>query len=284
MLESPRNAVITGAARGIGRAIAVRLAADGCNVVVNDLPVNQELLDTLVNEIESSERKAVSFAGDVTVEETVDALVEKCVATYGSLDIMICNAGNCWVKPMLDCTLEDMQGLFDTNFRSVWLGYQCAARQMIKQGTGGRIIGSGFIHIILVLDFLIYGYPLMSVYSASKFAIRGLTQAADTPTPTTQEWGPQRITVNTCCPGMIELGKSLALAAGFVDIEPANVWASMAALKRIGDTKDLVGFVSYLASEESGVTGQSRPSQKVSQIYSCNRFSGSASLPSGCVE
>jgi hypothetical protein len=84
----PRNAVITGAAQGIGRAIAVRLAADGCNVVVNDLPANQGLLDLLVAEIEASGKKAVSFAGDVSLEETVSGLVEKCAVTYGSLDIV----------------------------------------------------------------------------------------------------------------------------------------------------------------------------------------------------
>jgi meso-butanediol dehydrogenase/(S,S)-butanediol dehydrogenase/diacetyl reductase len=82
------NAVITGAGRGIGRAIAVRLAADGCNIIANDLPSHQASLDTLINEIESSGGKAASFAGDVTVEDIVNGLVEKCVATYGSLDIV----------------------------------------------------------------------------------------------------------------------------------------------------------------------------------------------------
>ncbi|KAJ6561839.1 short chain oxidoreductase [Mycena capillaripes] len=231
-MASPRNAVITGAARGIGRAIALRLASDGCNVVINDLYVNQASLDGLVTEISSAGGgKAISFAADITIEQNVRDLVEKCVSTYGTLDIMVCNAGNCWVKPMIDCTLEDMQSLFDTNFRSVWLGYQCAARQMIKQGKGGRIIG----------------YPNMSVYSASKFAVRGITQAA------AQEWGPHGITVN-----IEELGKQLAAAAGLVGVDPGELWASMSALKRNGETKDLVGFVSFLASEEGGfVTGQS---------------------------
>ncbi|KAJ7079300.1 acetoin reductase family protein [Mycena belliarum] len=231
--------------------LRTRLAADGCNVVVNDLPASQASLDALVTEIMSTGRNAVSYPGDATTEETVNGLVQKCVSSYGSLDIMVCNAGNCWVKPMLDCTLEDMQSLFDTNFRSVWLGYQCAARQMIKQGKGGRIIGAASAAAKK-------GYPLMSVYSASKFAIRGLTQAA------AQEFGAYGITVNAYCPGMIvtplleELGKSLAGAAGLGDVDPASVWASLAAVKRIGDTKDLVGFVSYLASEESGfLTGQS---------------------------
>ncbi|KAJ7162795.1 acetoin reductase family protein [Mycena crocata] len=211
-----RNAVVTGAARGIGRAIAIRLAADGCNVVVNDFPTNQDALDALVKEIGS--QKATVFAGDITVEQNVKNLVGKCVTTYGSLDIMVCNAGNCWVKPLLDCTVEEMRTLMDTNFRSVYLGYQCAARQMIKQGNGGRIIG----------------VPNMSAYSASKFAIRGITQSAGKFGAAfffpfvAQEWGEHKITVNAYCPGLI-----------------------MTPL-------DLVGFVSFLASEEGGyITGQS---------------------------
>ncbi|KAJ7162789.1 acetoin reductase family protein [Mycena crocata] len=244
-MPSTRNAVVTGAARGIGRAIAIRLAADGCNVVVNDFPINQEALDALVKEIGSE--KATAFAGDITVEQNVKDLVGKCVTTYGSLDIMVCNAGNCWVKPVLDCTVEEMQSLMDTNFLSVYLGYQCAARQMIKQGNGGRIIG----------------VPNMSAYSASKFAIRGITQTAFF-SWVAQEWGAHKITVNAYCPGLImtplveELGKQLAAGAGLVNVEPADVWASMSSLKRSGETKDLVGFVSFLASEEGGyITGQS---------------------------
>ncbi|KAJ6481242.1 acetoin reductase family protein [Mycena vitilis] len=254
-MASPRNAVITGAARGIGRAIAVRLAADGYNVVVNDMPANQASLDELVAEISSaSGGKAVSFAADITIEQNVKDLVEKCVSTYGTLDVMVCNAGNCWVKPILDCTLEEMQSLFDTNFHSVWLGYQCAARQMIKQGRGGRIIGAGSTAAKRGKN----RYPNLSAYSASKFAIRALTQAA------AQEWGPHQITVNSYCPGLImtplaaQLGKQLAAGAGLADIDPADLWASLSALKRHGETKDLVGFVSFLASEEGGfVTGQS---------------------------
>ncbi|KAJ6586317.1 acetoin reductase family protein [Mycena vulgaris] len=188
-MTSPRNAVITGAARGIGHAIAVRLASDGCNVVVNDLLANQTSLNTLVAEIEASGWKAVSFAGDMSVEQCVNDLVEKCVTSYGSLDI----------------------GLFDTNFRSVWLGYQCAAKQMIKQGKGGRIIG----------------YPLMSVYSATKFAVRGLTQAA----------------VSNIHPVVMKL-------TPFCAVEDLR--------KESGRPRISLGLCLFLASEESGfITGQS---------------------------
>lgn len=88
MATSPRNAVVTGAAHGLGRAIAIRLASDGCNVVVNDLPAKQDLLDGLVKEIEASGHKASSFACDAAVEDSVKSLVAHCVSVYGSLDVV----------------------------------------------------------------------------------------------------------------------------------------------------------------------------------------------------
>lgn len=88
MPPSTRSAIITGAAQGIGRAIAIRLASDGCNVVINDLPSKQDSLDSIVKEIEAIGQKAASFSGDVTVEETVKGLVAHCVTAYGSLDIV----------------------------------------------------------------------------------------------------------------------------------------------------------------------------------------------------
>jgi len=251
-MSSPsRNAVVTGAGHGLGRAIAVRLANDGLNVVVNDLPSKQDLLDSLVKEIEASGHKATSFATDVTVEDNVKALVAHCVSTYGSLDVMVCNAGTAYVKSILDCTLEDMEGLFAINFRAAWFGYRCAAQQMIKQGNGGRIIGAASA-------VAKKGYPFMSVYSATKFAIRGLTQSA------AQEWGAHGITVNAYCPGIVwtplieQLGASLGAVVGQADLDPKEMWAKSCALGRIGDPKDVAGLVSFLASKDSSfITGQS---------------------------
>ncbi|KAJ6624179.1 hypothetical protein B0H10DRAFT_2212912 [Mycena sp. CBHHK59/15] len=187
----------------------------------------------------------------MTVEGNVQALVETCVETYGSLEVMVCNAGTAWVKPIVECMLVDVEGLFETNFCSVWLGYQCAAKQMIKQGKGGRIIGAASAAAKK-------GYPFMSVYSATKFAVRGLTQVA------AQEWGPHKITVNTYCPGVIMtplveiLGRSLAAMVGMVDVDPGDMWAKLSALGRTGETDDIVGFISFLASKEGGfITGQS---------------------------
>ncbi|KAJ6624191.1 hypothetical protein B0H10DRAFT_2007514 [Mycena sp. CBHHK59/15] len=123
---------------------------------------------------------------------------------------------------------------------------------MIEQGKGGRrIIGAASAAAKK-------GYPFMSVYSATKFAVRGLTQAA------AQEWGPHKITVNTYCPGVIMtplveiLGRSLVAVAGMVDVDPGDMWAKLSALGRTGETDDIVGFISFLASEEGRfITGQS---------------------------
>ncbi|KAJ6561000.1 hypothetical protein B0H10DRAFT_2240146 [Mycena sp. CBHHK59/15] len=256
-MASPHNVIITGAARCIGHTIAMHLIADGCNIVVNDLPTSQDALDVLVAQIAVAGGKVVMSTPnptDMTVEGNVQVLVEMCVETYGSLEVMVCNAGTAWVKPIVECTLADVEGLFETNFCSVWLGYKCAAKQMIKQGKGGCIIGS-------VSAAAKKGYPFMSVYSATKFAVCGLTQAA------AQEWGPHKITVNTYCPGVIMtplveiLGRSLAVAVGMVDIDPGDMVVGKALCCGTNGetvTDDIIGFISFLVSEEGGfITGQS---------------------------
>ncbi|KIY46460.1 acetoin reductase family protein [Fistulina hepatica ATCC 64428] len=246
-----RNAVVTGAGVGLGNAIARRLAQNGLNVVVNDLPIKKTEIDQLVTDIKAAGGKAMPFTGDVTVLKNVEDLVAECVKVYGSLDVMVANAGTATVKPILESTYEDVQALFNINLQAAWNSYQTAARQMIKQGHGGRIIGAASA-------VAKKGYPFMSVYSATKFAIRGLTQSA------AQEWGAYDVTVNTYCPGIVwtplieSLGASLGTVVGQADVNPREMWAKSCALGRIGDPKDIAGIVSWLASPDSGfITGQS---------------------------
>ncbi|THG96890.1 hypothetical protein EW026_g5026 [Hermanssonia centrifuga] len=195
-MSSPtRVAIVTGAALGLGRAIALRLAADGLHVVALE------------------RRRLLS---DVTVEENVKNLVAFAVSTFGGLDVMVANAGTAFVKSILDTTLEDVDGLFNINFRAAFLSYKYAAKQMIAQGRGGRIIGAASA-------VAKKGFPFMSTYSATKFAIRALTQSA------AQEWGAYGITVNAYCPGIIwtplieALGASLASVVGQADADPKEM-------------------------------------------------------------
>ncbi|PSS35523.1 hypothetical protein PHLCEN_2v1517 [Hermanssonia centrifuga] len=251
-MSSPtRVAIVTGAALGLGRAIALRLAADGLHVVVNDLPKQKDNLEALVKEIEATGSRAAPFIADVTVEENVKNLVAFAVSTFGGLDVMVANAGTAFVKSILDTTLEDVDGLFNINFRAAFLSYKYAAKQMIAQGRGGRIIGAASA-------VAKKGFPFMSTYSATKFAIRALTQSA------AQEWGAYGITVNAYCPGIIwtplieALGASLASVVGQADADPKEMWAKSCSLGRIGEPNDIAGYVSFLASKDSGfITGQS---------------------------
>ena len=117
-------------------------------------------------------------------------MIEQTVAELGRLDVMVANAGIAQVAPLLDVTPEDFDRLIGINLRGVFLCYTAAARQMIAQGDGGKIIGAASIAAHK-------GFAMLGHYSASKWAVRGLTQAA------AQEWAPHGITVNAYCPGIV---------------------------------------------------------------------------------
>ena len=154
---------MTGASRGIGLGIALRLARDGCeffkllsrsrslytvavDVAINDIAANQAGIDLAVNAIESLGRKAVGVVADVTDEEQVEQMVSKTVEALGSLDVMVANAGVCQVKPLLETTAADRKFIMDVNVHGLMNTFVSAARQMVKQGKGGRIIGACVHH------------------------------------------------------------------------------------------------------------------------------------------
>lgn len=246
-MSEPRTAIVTGSADGIGKAIALRLAADGCSVVLNDLPNQSELLSSVVQEIESKGSRATFVVGDVSVEDDVRRLVEHAVSIFGGLDIMVANAAICVVKSLIDTTCEDLDRTMSINLKGVFLSYKYAAIQMIKQGKGGRIIGACSLSGKV-------GMQDLASYCASKFAVRGLTQSA------AQEWGIHGITVNAYCPGPTWT-PMMARSSGALDEksirEVQENWAGRTAVRRIGQPQDIAGLVSFLASKESSfITGQ----------------------------
>ncbi|CAF4214010.1 unnamed protein product [Rotaria sordida] len=263
-----RNALITGAARGIGRAIALRLARDGLNVAVNDIKASSSGLTMVQQEIEKMGRKSVAITADVSVDKEVETMMQKAAKELGSLDVVVANAGIAQVKSILDITTEDWDKMFAVNVRGVFLCYKEAAKVMIAQGRGGKIIGacSQAGHT---------SAPMVSHYCASKWAVRGLTQAA------AMEWAKHKITVNAYCPGMFHtwffLNTNLTIKIGIVETamwhmideeiakaegkqkgDTTKQYLNMITLGRISVPEDVANFVSYLASKDSDyMTGQS---------------------------
>ncbi|GHJ26446.1 MULTISPECIES: acetoin reductase [Streptomyces] len=246
-----RIAIVTGAARGIGRGIAERLAQDGLDVAVADLPAMRGELDEVVAAIEQRGRRALAVETDVTSKEQTDALVRDVADHFGKLDVFVANAGIARVAPLLDTEVEEFEKVMAVNLRGVFLSYQAAARQMIAQGTGGKIIGAA--SIVAYRPF-----ALLGPYSASKWGVRGLTQAA------AMEWAKHGITVNAYCPGIVGtamwdlIDEKLAEAEGLAKGRAIKKHAEAIALGRVEEPADVAAFVSYLASPDSDyMTGQS---------------------------
>lgn len=248
---SGRVALVTGAARGIGRGIAIRLVKDGLEVAVNDLASNVDQLEEVADEIRSSGVRSATVISDVSDAGEVEEMVRSVAGELGSLDVMVANAGIAQVTPLLDLSVEDFDRMMATNIRGVFLCYQAAARQMIRQGGGGKIIGAASIAAHK-------GFALLGHYSASKWAVRGLTQAA------AQEWAEHGITVNAYCPGIVDTAMWELIDSGIGEIqglqkgEALEQFSQLIALGRVQVPEDVANFVSYLASKDSDyMTGQS---------------------------
>jgi len=207
--------------------------------------------EAVAEEIRATGQRAAALDADVSDAAEVDAMIEQTVAELGRLDVMVANAGIAQVAPLLDVTPEDFDRLIGINLRGVFLCYTAAARQMIAQGDGGKIIGAASIAAHK-------GFAMLGHYSASKWAVRGLTQAA------AQEWAPHGITVNAYCPGIVGtkmweyIDEKLAEAQGLQKGEALASFSQLISLGRVETPEDVASFVSYLASPDSDyMTGQS---------------------------
>jgi meso-butanediol dehydrogenase / (S,S)-butanediol dehydrogenase / diacetyl reductase len=245
-----RSALVTGAARGIGRAIAERLAADGLGVSVADLSSSQDQVEAVVANLGGAE-VALGLTVDVTDAGSVDQTVAEHVQHFGGLDVMVANAGIAVTAALLDTTAEQWQLTMDVNARGVFHCYQSAARQMITQGRGGRLIGAASVAAHR-------GGQWQAAYSASKFAVRGLSQSV------AQELAPYQITVNVYSPGVVHTPMWEGIDAEMTrrrGTELGSEMASMVAgipLGRLENPGDVAGVVSFLASPDADyITGQS---------------------------
>lgn len=246
-----RSALITGAARGIGCAIALRLAADGLAVSVSDLASARSAADEVAAEITAAGGTAVAFSVDVTDPDAVVAAVADHVAAHGGLDVMVANAGIAITVPLVETTAAQWKTTMDVNLAGVFHCYRAAARQMIEQGRGGRIIGAASVASHRAGKF-------QAAYSASKFAVRGMSQSA------AQELAEHGITVNCYSPGVVHTPMWESIDQALAERKGTELGSEMQAmlnvipLGRLETPTDVAGVVSFLASPDSAyMTGQS---------------------------
>jgi 3-oxoacyl-[acyl-carrier protein] reductase len=229
-------ALVTGASRGIGAAIARRLAADGASVAIT-YSKGADAAASVVKAIEGAGGKALAIQADAVDDAAVKAAVEKTVATFGQLDVLVNNAGTAIPKPFEESTLEELDRVIDLNLRGVFVATQAALKHI---GGGGRIIMIGSCVGERNMT------PGLAAYGATKGAVKMFTQGLS------REVGNRGITVNNVQPGPID-----------TDLNPAaGDWAApqiaVTALKRYGQVDEVAALVAFVASPEASyITGAS---------------------------
>jgi 3-oxoacyl-[acyl-carrier protein] reductase len=227
-------ALVTGGSRGIGAAIAKRLAADGAKVAIT-YAKGADAAGAVIKAIEAAGGKAIAIQAEATDTEATSAAVEKTVATFGRLDVLVNNAGVAIPKPFEETSLEEMDRMININFRGLMVTTQAALKHMQN---GGRIIMVGSCVGERVLT------PGLVAYSATKGAVKMFTQGLS------REVGGRGITVNNVQPGPID-----------TDLNPAaGDWATpqkaVTALGRYGQADEVASLVAFVAGPESSyITG-----------------------------
>lgn len=227
-------AIVTGASKGIGRAIAQRLAGDGAAVAVN-YAHSKEKAETVVKAIESNGGKAVAIQADISQPDEVKHLFDEAEKHlgFGLLSILVNNAGAIVKKPIVDITLEDFDKVISTNVRGTLLVLQEGARRIQNEG---RIINIASISTLL-------SSPGNSVYAASKAAVEQFSRVA------AKELGERKITVNSVSPGATDTDMMVdGIREMVVQQTPLN---------RVGQPEDIADVVAFLASNDARwITGQ----------------------------
>jgi 3-oxoacyl-[acyl-carrier protein] reductase len=229
-------AIVTGASRGIGRAIAVALAAEGAKVVVN-YASSASAAEEVVAEIKSKGGEAIAFHADVSHESQVDSLLKSAIDTWGRIDVLVNNAGITRDTLLLRMKLEDWQAVIDLNLTGVFLATRAVSKVMLKQKSG-RII-----NIASVAGQM--GNPGQGNYSAAKAGVIGFTKTV------AKEMASRGITVNAVAPGFIATDMT-------ADLKNIDDILKFIPLGRYGQPEEIAGMVRFLAADPAAayITGQ----------------------------
>ena len=240
--------IVTGAAGAIGRAISAYLAADGAKVVTADLEMPS--VAEVASSICADGHDAWATTVDVTLDDGPESLVRATVEHYGRVDAIVANAGILSIRPILEMPVAEWDRIFAVNTRGVFLCFQAAARQLVAQGTGGRLIATASISAKM-------GTPFQAHYQASKAALLGLVRSA------AWEFGPHGITVNAFCPGNVDTPMWSMIdrdRGALMGKAPGELFKEVAGRSPLGRTQvptDIPPLVSFLVSDGSGaITGQ----------------------------
>jgi len=232
-----KNALVTGASRGIGRAIAVELAKNGANIAISYVN-NKDKAEEVVNEIKRYGVKAIAVKADVSQEEEVLNMVKIVKESIGSIDILVNNAGINRDNLLMRMSTEDWDKVIDTNLKGTYLCSKALIRDMIKKKSGK------IINIASVAG--VAGNFGQTNYSASKAGVIGFTKSL------AKEVASRGINVNAIAPGLIETDMTLALKEDIRDSLVKNI-----PMGRLGTVQDIANIVIFLASEKSNyITGQ----------------------------
>jgi 3-oxoacyl-[acyl-carrier protein] reductase len=233
---SDKVAIVTGAGRGIGHAIALKLAEDGATVAVSDILAKEA--EAVAGEIKAAGGKSLAVMADVSLAADVTRLVEAAIKACGRIDILVNNAGIARDKLLVRMSEEDWDRVLDVDLKSVFLCTKAVLRPMLKQ-RWGRIISLSSIAGVT-------GNPGQANYASAKAGVIGFTRTV------AREVGSHGITANAIAPGFIETDMT-----GQMKEERRQEIKKLIPLDRFGTPRDVAGAVAFLASDEAGyITGQ----------------------------